>query len=286
MAWRERGYTLLALLAGLTITLVLMSAALPAFEHEIQREREEEMFWRGQQVAWGLVRYARTVGRYPTKLEELAEKVQTPAGEMRFVRPSALCDPLVKCPNEESQSGGSLTSTWRPVRRGDPLIRTFYQAYLAAKAKDSENRLPPPPQELAQLAATQSNVALPGSDPNKPEGPRDSEFASDLKSELGPIYGVVSRDGRVLIRNYLELPTYDQALFFTGVAVSVPGIINPIIAVAGGGGGQNGPDPRCPNGGIWFEQNGKGFCAGVVNQGRQCRGPDGTTVPCPEQPKR
>lgn len=287
-AWRERGYALVALLAGLTIMLVLMARSIPAFQHEIQREREEEMFWRGQQVSWALLRASRTVGRLPNKLEELTEKVQTPAGEMRFLRTSALCDPMFKCPNEESE-GGAGTSTWRAVRRGDPLIRTFYQAYVAAKNKDAQsglNRLPPVPQDLAQLAATQGNVILPGAEPGRQEGPRDSEFASDLKTEQGPIYGVVSRYDKELIRNYFEIATYDEALFFTGVTVAVPGLINPIASIiSASGGGSRGPDPRCPNGGMWFEQDGKGFCAGTINPGQLCRDANGNTVPCASLPK-
>ena len=286
-AWGERGYALLALLASLTIMLTVMSAAVPAFQHDIQREREEEMFWRGQQVSWALSRYARTLGRYPNKLEDLTEKIQTPTGEMRFMRISALCDPMVKCPNEESKSGDGGTTTWRLVRRGDPLIAIFYQAYMAAQLKSQEsgkNKLPPAPAELQQLAATQGGtVRLPGSnEPQKQEGPPDSEFGAGLKSE-GPIYGVVSNDGRAMIRNYFDLGNYDQALFFSGVTVSVPGFINPIAIVAGAAGGSKGPDPRCPNGGLWFEQDGKGYCAGVVNQGQLCRGPDGQTIPCPKK---
>lgn len=288
LAWRERGYALVSLLAGLTIMLVLMAGSIPAFQHEIQREREEEMFWRGQQVSWALLRASRTLGRYPTKLEDLAEKFQTPTGEMRFLRQSALCDPMFKCPNEGGDSKGVGTSTWRAVRRGDPLIRTFYQAYLAAKTKDTAsglNRLPPMPQELAQLAAMQGNVTLPGSsDPEKQEGPPNSEFASDLKSEEGPIYGVVSRYDKELIRNYFELASYDEALFFSGVAVAVSGLINPIAAVVGSGGGRQ-QDPRCPQGGMWFEEGGKGFCAGVINQGKLCRDANGQTVPCADLPK-
>lgn len=256
---RERGYALVGLLAGLTIVVVTMAAAVPVFKHELQREREEEMFFRGQQISMAIARYAQTRGRYPTKVEELAEKTEDPGGTIRFLRPSALCDPLVPC-----EAG---KSNWRAVRPGDPVIGTFFRAYLAAQAQHPERRMPPPPQELAQLAQLMANLELPGGQNLEQEGPPDSEFAADLKNELGPIYGVVSKNNKSLIRNYLEIPTYNQALFFSGLVVNAAGLYNPLVFASL----QQGPpkriqDPRCPNGGMYFEQDGKGHCAGVVNK--------------------
>lgn len=140
---------------------------------------------------------------------------------------------------------------------------------------------------MAQLSAQAINGLNPG---GQQGGPSTSEFSKDLKMEAGPIYGVVSKDPRELIRNYFDLGTYDHALFFTGIAVSIPGIYSPLVFAApmqAGGQANNGRtnDPRCPNGGVYFEQEGKGFCGGVVNQGRFCHGPDGTTVPCADLKK-
>ncbi len=292
----ERGFALLALLAGLTIMLVLMSVAVPAIKHDLQRDQEEEMFWRGQQVAIGLAKFASLKGRLPTELKELGETFESPKGTMRVIRPSALCDPLQPCEDGKPN--------WKAVRPGDPLINEFYQAYLGEMMRNPERRLPPPSQQLAQMAQLSAQMingldasGQPGGQPTSEGGtqfmsgqggPRTSEFSSQLKSEKGPIYGVVSKDQRPLIRNYFELASYDHALFFAGIAVSLPGIYNPLVFAPQqsgnqGGGRQN--DPRCPNGGVYFEQNGKGFCGGVINQGRLCHGPDGTTIPCPDAPK-
>jgi len=273
----EPGYALLAVLAGLTILLILMSAAVPAYQHELQRDKEEEMFWRGQQVAMALVKNAQLRGRYPVKLEDLVEPFESPQGTTRLLRPTALCDPLMPC--EEG-------SNWRAVRPGDPLIRKFYDAYLAEMTSNPEKRLPPPPQDLAQMARAAAGSITGLSNSGASAGPRDSEFASSLKTELGPIYGVVSKSKKELIRNYFSFQTYDEALFFAGISVSIPGIYNPLVFVP-----QQQPnagrtvDARCPNGGVYFEQDGKGFCGGVMNPGRLCRGPDGVTIPCPEGQK-
>lgn len=276
----EQGFALVALLAVLTILLVTMSLAAPAIKHDLQREQEEEMFWRGQQVAAALIKHARLKGRFPTELKDLVEKFETPQGTMRLLRPTALCDPLTRCEGGETN--------WREVRPGDPLISEFYQAYIAEMTRNPERRLPPPPQELAQMAQLAGGT-ISGLNPAGVQGgPSTSEF-SKIKTELGPIYGVVSKDERTLIRNYFEIGTYDHALFFAGVIVNIPGIFSPLVfAPAQGASSIDGrkQDARCPNGGVYFEQDGKGYCGGVVNPGRLCRGPDGTTVPCPDAPPK
>lgn len=279
---RDRGFALVALLAGLTIMLVFMAAAVPAIRHDLQREQEEEMFWRGQQIALGLAKYASLKGRLPTELKDLGESFESPLGRMRVVRRTALCDPLQPCEDGKPN--------WKPVRPGDPLINEFYQAYITEMMRNPERGLRPPTQELAQMAQLSAQMGGAGLNANgEMGGPAASSFSKDLKVELGPIYGVVSRDTRELIRNYFDMGTYDRALFFTGIAVSIPGIYSPLVfapaqqAMGQGGGRQN--DPRCPNGGVYFEQDGKGFCGGVINPGKLCHGPDGTTVPCDQLKK-
>jgi len=273
----DRGYALISLLAGLTILLIAMSVAVPAIKHEAQRELEEEMFFRGQQVGFALSRYRAVRGRLPGKIEELVEKVETPKGEMRFLRPTALCDPLMPC--EEGKSN------WKPARPGDSVFTRFLEAYMALRAKFPERNYPAPPAELVQLAqlgAQAKQADLPG---GEAQGPQNTEFNAQLSSEFGPIYGVTSRSTKPLIRNYLDLPSYDQSLFYNGFVVNVGGVHNPVSLIAGSeapGAVRPTPDSRCPNGGMWWEQDGKGYCAGVMRPGRYCRGPDGTTILCPD----
>jgi type II secretory pathway pseudopilin PulG len=64
-----------ALLIGLSVMAVMMSAALPVWTHVMQREREEELIWRGEQYkrAIGLFqrKYANT---FPPTLDVLVEQ--------------------------------------------------------------------------------------------------------------------------------------------------------------------------------------------------------------------
>ena len=57
----ERGYAMAALLVSLGVMAVLMTAALPVWRHQAQREKEAELVFRGEQ-------YARAVGLYQRKM--------------------------------------------------------------------------------------------------------------------------------------------------------------------------------------------------------------------------
>ena len=90
----EAGYALLALLAGMTITLVLLAAmaAKPTVRFETQRENEEEMMFRAVQVANAIEWYARfkgnglTLQSLPTKLEDIAKEINVNGRELHLVR--------------------------------------------------------------------------------------------------------------------------------------------------------------------------------------------------------
>lgn len=67
------GYTLVALLVGMTVSAILIAAVLPLASAQAQREREEELVFRGLQYAEGIRVFRRRFGRYPNSLAELVE---------------------------------------------------------------------------------------------------------------------------------------------------------------------------------------------------------------------
>lgn len=58
----ERGYAMAALLVGMSVMAVLMTAALPSWTHMIQREKEEEYLFRAKQYARAIQEYNRKMG--------------------------------------------------------------------------------------------------------------------------------------------------------------------------------------------------------------------------------
>ena len=71
MPRNERGYALVVLLMIATIMLVALTAALPSIYQEGQREREEELIFRGNEYARAIALFYRQFHRYPVSVKDL-----------------------------------------------------------------------------------------------------------------------------------------------------------------------------------------------------------------------
>jgi type II secretory pathway pseudopilin PulG len=129
-------------MAAMTVVAILIAGYVPHLARQMQREREEELLFRGQQIVEAIAQYVQMTGRYPSSLEELVRgfSIQTPRGmrRVRFLRPSALRDPMT-------------TEEWKLVRPGDPVLRRFVEAYLESIGQ------PAPPCALAVPSAGDAN---------------------------------------------------------------------------------------------------------------------------------
>src|ERR1700674_5533444 len=98
----EEGYTLVALLALMTVLALFAAAPAPSIRHQAQREREVEAIFRGEQVAEAIRVYysyqARlgksSVAGLPTSMDQLLEGVPSGTKKLQVLRPSAARDPL------------------------------------------------------------------------------------------------------------------------------------------------------------------------------------------------
>ena len=75
----QRGYAMAALLVGMSVMAVLMSALLPVWSHMAKREKEEELIFRGRQ-------YARAIGLFQRKFANTAPPTIDVLVEQRFLR--------------------------------------------------------------------------------------------------------------------------------------------------------------------------------------------------------
>jgi len=69
----DAGYNMVVLMVLVTVLHVLVAAALPAWSGAIQREKEEELIFRGLQYAEAIRVFQARFGRPPARLEELVE---------------------------------------------------------------------------------------------------------------------------------------------------------------------------------------------------------------------
>src|SRR6185503_2411105 len=85
----EGGYTLVALLAMMTVLALFAMAVAPSLQQQTQREREQEAIYRGEQVADAIRAYyryragtIRAVGdqALPKSMDDLLEGIPVPGG--------------------------------------------------------------------------------------------------------------------------------------------------------------------------------------------------------------
>src|ERR1700690_4109372 len=67
----QHGYMMITLMLAFALVSLALLAALPDIARQIQRDREEELCHRGDQYMRAIQHYYRTLGRYPTRIEDL-----------------------------------------------------------------------------------------------------------------------------------------------------------------------------------------------------------------------
>jgi type II secretory pathway pseudopilin PulG len=113
---REGGYAMAALLVSLSVMAVLMGAMLPVWSQMAQREKEEELIFRGQQ-------YARAIGLFQRKFANTAPPSIDLLVEQRFLR-KKYKDPITNDDfqplfvNQAPQTVGSPSGSLRPGETG------------------------------------------------------------------------------------------------------------------------------------------------------------------------
>ena len=123
----EGGYTLVALLALMTVLAILALAAAPNIRQQAQREREIETIFRGEEVADAIRLYyayqvtqkrLRADQALPTSIDQLLEGVPVGTKKIQILRPSAARNPL-------SDSG-----EWSLVRPRSSQLADFQRSVM------------------------------------------------------------------------------------------------------------------------------------------------------------
>jgi hypothetical protein len=256
----ERGWALLGLLLALGVmSIVLTSAVIPNVQMQVQRDKEAEMLYRGDQMAKGIARYYSRGVLGPlriqnlltspygqlTELAKLRDGVTLGVREIKFVRPSAIIDPMT-------------SSEWEPIRVRDPRLMKFLQAWLAdtqtvninayrdyfqlagplqKSAFDKPipapltNQPPPasagPGQRIPPTPPTPGNppqVRRPGQTSDDDDDDDDDDVSNDPIARLfesgsgpghgnGPIIGVISKKKGKAMGSYFGLDRYEDWIF-------------------------------------------------------------------------
>ncbi|HEX6719032.1 MAG TPA: hypothetical protein VF088_18125 [Pyrinomonadaceae bacterium] len=203
----EGGYTLVALLAIMTIVALFAMAVAPSVQQQAQREREQEAIFRGEQVADAIRAYYRNRSTQfrgagdqalPRSMDDLLQGIPIPGGSKtrQILRASAARDPL------------TIEGEWRFILPRTNALIDFQQSLMFYCG----NTLPPvrDPQmaQLQQFAVPQlittSNLGLVSS----------TGSSSSLDDDAsGPFVGVASRSRRDSVLTYYGIEREDQWIF-------------------------------------------------------------------------
>jgi type II secretory pathway pseudopilin PulG len=203
----EAGYSLVALLAVMTVFALFAMAVAPSLQQQSQREKEKEAIYRGEQVAEAIreyYRYRAAVNNVrgdqalPTSMDQLLQGLPIPGGSKsrQILRASAARDPL------------SLEGEWRVIHpRSDELI-DFQQAVMAYVGSVVPQPRDPQMIQLQQFAVPQIVSVLNTGTPLRPTG---SSSISDDSS--GPFVGVASRSKRASVLTFYGIESHEQWIF-------------------------------------------------------------------------
>jgi len=197
----EEGYTLVALLALMTVIALFAAAAAPSIRQQALREREAEAIYRGEQVADAIRAYygyqQRRLGTgdaaLPTSIDVLLEGLQSGTKKVQILRPSAARDPL-------SDSG-----EWRLVRPRSLELSDFVQGLMLyaenirpqtndPQLKQVEQHMAPPVLPTLGIAASSS----------------DSSIGDN---STGPFIGVASESGSDSVLHYYGIARHRDWVF-------------------------------------------------------------------------
>ena len=121
----EGGYSLVALMASVAIMMVMMAAAVPSWRYVMRNDAEEELLFRGGEIADAVARYQRKNGNaLPPSLEVLVKgkylrraykDPMTKHGRWRFLRPGeSLAPGAPLAGNLGTSTVTTTTTTTRP----------------------------------------------------------------------------------------------------------------------------------------------------------------------------
>jgi len=121
----ETGYTLIAVMAGVTLMLLTMAVGVPFWRHVVRDDREQELIFRGERIAFAIERYQkRHANAPPASLEVLVEMKflrklyadpMTESGEWRLIRQGEAIGPI-RPPGAEGEAAPTPDPRTRPPR--------------------------------------------------------------------------------------------------------------------------------------------------------------------------
>ncbi|HZH30417.1 MAG TPA: hypothetical protein VEY11_06600 [Pyrinomonadaceae bacterium] len=197
----ERGYTLVALLALMSILALALTAAAPRLRQQSIRNLEREAIARGEEVAEAIALYQFAKGAPPKSMKDLLEGVEPRPGafkKIQLLRPAAARDPL----NNDGE--------WKLIRADDRVFLDFKQSVLKYNGGM-------PPATSARYKAFEPLGAMQGGMVIGLDDDKGDEATCDLDTSPNetatPFIGVASRSRCPSVTTYYGIERHDGWVF-------------------------------------------------------------------------
>jgi len=202
----DAGYALVILLMLATVLLISLTAALPSIYTQGQREKEEELIFRGNEYARAIAMFRRQFRRFPTEIKELRQ-----TNGIRFLR-REYKDPMTK------------SGKWRFIHAdasGTPIdSRTIARPKPGKPLGDNRSSA-----QRSSLFADPAEQAAKELEAAEGEEKEKSAFFGDRKQIQGAfIIGVASSSNKKSIRVYNNKTRYSDWEFL-GIELGAGGMI-------------------------------------------------------------
>ena len=208
-ARNERGYAMAVLLVSMSIMAIMMTVAMPVWKQTVQREKEEELIFRGTQYVHAIALFQRkTANAYPPNIDLLVRE--------RYLRKKykdpITNDDFVPLPVGAAPGGVGAGQQGAPGTTG--------RGQTPSPARGSSPQTSPTPATGGRQGST------------------PTPFGAPSAGAVGGISGVASKSKDKSIRLYKGRNHYNEWQFVYTAPAGVPG--------AGGGGvpGQRGQGQR------------------------------------------
>jgi len=248
----DAGYAMAVLLVAMSVAAIMMTVAMPVWKQTAQREKEDELVFRGLQ-------YVRALRLFSTKYANAAPPSLDVLVEQRFLR-KKYKDPITNDDFQPILAGQAIPGAGGTAQQG-----AGRGAGGASGARGATGSTP------FSGASTQFGSGISGSagtqsQPGRGGAPGTSPIGSPGAGAVGGIMGVVSKSKEKSIRLYQGRSHYNEWAFINTPQTQTPGAGAPGSAVPGRGTGPgqgtnpfgSGVGPRGGTGGQGQQPGGRG----------------------------
>lgn len=233
----QKGYSLVTLMAMMTLLAIAMMAVAPSIQYQVQREKELEAIRRGEEVAEAVRQYVNHYNgaKFPSSMDDLLEGLPYGTKKRQILRESAAIDPL-------SEDG-----KWRLVGVESKTMINF-----ARRVQNYNNGALPTSENVHQSVINRLGRLIANTDTENEEDLTESADTTDdddseVRTDNTPFIGVVSQSKNRSFIAYYGIENHSKWIFtplFRGSGSIPTSTRNG--AGGGSGGGSGGLTPPKP----------------------------------------